>query len=548
MDITIETSLGELVDKLTILDIKKIYISDSDNLFNVRKEFNSLNEVYMKYKNETYDYLFGVLKYINHVIWKDQDLFRSSINSEEKNALCKRIIDYNDRRFKVKNKLNRMSTIKEVKSYNKSNVYVSFDEDIIPKTRYMTTLYDHVTLVAPNVYTRVFIDDPSISVIDKYDGECLKNVTLTDDEKKIFTFVSKISIFTPNIFKYKKEAIKAIESGWISNHGENIHNCERFICSFFNVKYCILTCNGTLAVDCMIKATMMKYPNRNIYIPDNTFISPVNCVLMNYNHDKIHIMKIDELTYNINTSEEYISSLIQNSVVLIVHNLGNIVNIPRLKRMRPDLIFIEDNCEGLLGKYEDKWSGTDSFCSAVSFYGNKTITTGEGGCFITNDEQTYEYIKSFTSHGMSNKRYVHNVLSLNYRMTNIQAAFLIEQLDDIYNIINQRKKIYKYYTQIISNYKILDVYENESNVERAPWIFSVKINKKFDYDKVEHKMEEFGIEIRPVFYDMSVHKHIMLKNKHDIVTMNGIMLPSSINITFDECVFIIKCLIQSISD
>ena len=96
---------------------------------------------------------------------------------------------------------------------------------------------------------------------------------------------------------------------------------------------------------------------------------------MEYKEEQLEIMKINPDTLNIDTNEDYINTLDKNSCVLIVHNLGNIINVPRLKRIRPDLIFIEDNCEGLFGKYEEEYSGCSkySLCSAVSFYANKNF-------------------------------------------------------------------------------------------------------------------------------------------------------------------------------
>ena len=85
---------------------------------------------------------------------------------------------------------------------------------------------------------------------------------------------------------------------------------------------------------------------------------------MKFKKEELEVMKINQMTLNIETNEEYIKSLERNSCVLIVYNLGNIVNVPRLKRLRPDLIFIEDNCEGLFGKYENEYSG----CSKSSLY------------------------------------------------------------------------------------------------------------------------------------------------------------------------------------
>ena len=216
--------------------------------------------------------------------------------------------------------------------------------------------------------------------------------------------MSKISIYEPNVKEYSSSAIKAIESGWISNHGEYIQKSTELLSQTLDVPYVILMSNGTCSTHCLFLSLQFRYPTINrIYVPSNAYIAAWNSLLMVYNQDILSVMKMDENTWNIDTSETYLKSLESNSAVLIVHNIGNIINVPRLKRIRPDLIFVEDNCEGLFGKYESIYSGTspDSLCSSVSFYGNKIITTGEGGAFITNHSDIYEYIKKVYSQGMS---------------------------------------------------------------------------------------------------------------------------------------------------
>ena len=108
--------------------------------------------------------------------------------------------------------------------------------------------------------------------------------------------------------------------------------------------------------------------------------------------------------------------------VLVVHNIGNIVNVPSLKeRFSNDrVIFVEDNCEGFLGSYDGVLSGGASILSSVSFFGNKTLTSGEGGALFTNDDDLYSYLNSVKNQGHASKNYVFDKLGYNYRMTNIQ--------------------------------------------------------------------------------------------------------------------------------
>jgi len=359
-----------------------------------------------------------------------------------------------------------------------------------------------------------------------------------------------IPIYIPYLDKYKNSALIAISTNWISNYGVFVKNAEEKLKKILNVKYCILMNNGTAATHCLLLALKHQYPNiKKIYIPNNVFIAPWNCVLMEYQKENIEVMKTNPLTLNMDTSEEYIKGLEKNSAVLIVHNLGNIVNVPRLKRIRPDIIFMEDNCEGNFGKYEDIYSGTSasSLCSAVSFYANKTLTTGEGGAFFTNDDKVYEYIKSIYSHGMTNVRYIHNKLAYNYRMTNVQAAFLYDQLNDLDHILTLKENLFKNYDKLLEKAlkegKIIKL-ESEENTLSATWMYCIIIHG-IDFKNFELYMNEKLIQVRPFFYDIRKHDHLKdIKVDYSEITNSGIMLPSYPGLKGEQQEYIINFLVE----
>jgi len=267
------------------------------------------------------------------------------------------------------------------------------------------------------------------------------------------------------------------------------------------------------------------------------------------------VMKINKNTLNIETDEQYIMSLDNNAAVMIVHNLGNIINVPRLKRLRPDLVFIEDNCEGLFGKYEGNYTGSVSLCSSISFYGNKTITTGEGGAFLTNDLEIYNFIKNIYSHGMSDVRYVHNNLGYNFRMTNIEAGFLYDQLNDYEHILDLKKHIFKNYDDLlninIKNNKIIKLVA-EKLTENSYWMYTILI-PSIKFNELEKYMEYKNIQIRPIFYDIHTHEHLkdIKKYENDEFTKNitnyGIMLPSYPELTYEQQKYVVSCLNEFIS-
>ena len=354
-----------------------------------------------------------------------------------------------------------------------------------------------------------------------------------------------INIYEPNIDKYKESAINAIKEGWISNHGKFVELANNKLTEITKSNNSILMTNGTCATHCLFLALKFKYPNINkIYVPNNCYIAAWNSLLMVYSIEEIEVMKMNIHTWNVNVDEEYINTLDKNTAVLIVHNLGNIVNVPRLKRIRPDLIFVEDNCEGMLGKYEDTFSGMSesSLCSSCSFYGNKIITTGEGGAFFTQDEEVCNYIKSVYSQGMSDTRYLHNIHAYNYRMTNIEAGFLYDQLNDIENILENKYKIFQNYDHLFKDLVKLgkiDLIKHEENTIYSPWIYALRIvdnTKTIEETCVFFKNN--NIDIRPFFYPINAHEHLKMVENNDetshILNKEIIMIPSSPNITYEQ--------------
>jgi perosamine synthetase len=349
-----------------------------------------------------------------------------------------------------------------------------------------------------------------------------------------------IPIYIPRVFK--ESANQAIESGWISSQGPFIEKAATLLKSKIDMPYVVLLNNGTSATHMLIKALKFKYPTiSKIYAPNNVFVAVWNTILYEYDKNIIEILDMDPKTLNMRTDEEYIISLDKDAAVMIVHNIGNIVNVPRLKRLRPDLIFIEDNCEGLFGKYEGIYSGTSeaSLCSAVSFFANKTITSGEGGAFFTRDKEVYEFIHCSVNHGLSGKKYIYKELGHNYRMTNIQAALLYDQLLNVDGIISDKKRVFERYTKNLKDAVVFPSYEKDT--ECSNWMMVCGLSKP--YETVEKVMISCNIDIRPFFYDIQVHSHLNdIKRVVFETEYTFFMLPSFPDLTNEQIDYISTCL------
>ena len=189
---------------------------------------------------------------------------------------------------------------------------------------------------------------------------------------------------------------------------------------------------------------------------------------------------------------------------------GNIIPINKIQEIRPDLVIVEDNCEGFMGKYNNKFSVTDTLASSISFFANKHITCGEGGAFITNDTEIYNYIFKYTRQGITDIRYKHDIVATNYRINNIQAAILWSQFTFLDEVLLIKKELIKYYKEkmdFLSN--DIEYQKIENGTEHSNWGFGIKIKKGYNsYKEIEQFFKNRNIEIRPLFYDYNVHNHL----------------------------------------
>jgi perosamine synthetase len=188
--------------------------------------------------------------------------------------------------------------------------------------------------------------------------------------------------------------------------------------------------------------------------------------------------------------------------------MGNIINVPMLKRKYKNAIFIEDSCEGIFGTYDGMNAGTASLCSSLSFFGNKNITTGEGGAVIINDPEIYDYLSKLHGQGQTNKRFIHDTLGYNYRMTNVHAALLFGQLELYEEIKNKKIKLFEYYKEKLTNIPGIYFQEEESGCTHSKWMFGVRLEGNKSYEQTKVFFDKHGIETRPLFYPITAHSHL----------------------------------------
>lgn len=327
-------------------------------------------------------------------------------------------------------------------------------------------------------------------------------------------------IYTPDIAPYTASITKAIGDGWISSQGEFVETARNELSKRLGSPYVVLVNNGTSATHLLYKALKFKHPNvKTIYVPDYVFVAVWNCALYEYSSDQIVVLPTDPVTLN----PVFPDTFPPDSALVVVHNIGTVVNVPELKRRHPDLVVVEDCCEAFLETYEGNVTGTAALCGAVSFFGNKLVTTGEGGAWYTNDKEVYDFIYKSCHHGMTSERYVYDVLGYNYRMTNLQAALLVDQLRDIDTILARKRAVRDRYARLFPDWMVSSGLW--MNVLRIPGGISAS------------RLRDDGIDTRPMFYPIHTHAHLqkISASSTPIEHHELLMIPSSPTLTgFDQ--------------
>lgn len=363
--------------------------------------------------------------------------------------------------------------------------------------------------------------------------------------KENIRHIKMIPVYEPFLPKKSlRYAHKALDSTWISNLGEYKDLAKNKLNSILNCKASVLTNNGTTSTHLIYKVLKFKLPNiRNLIVPCNVYVAAWNAMI--FDGDGINLIPVKT---NLNTWNMDIEDLIfeankrspQDTAILVVHNLGGIMNVPSIKRELPEYEIIEDNCEGFLGKYEGVFSGTSCLASSISFYGNKTITSGEGGAIILNSEENLEKIEKTHSQGQSKIRYIHDTLGYNYRMTNVQAAILYGQLEMYDKILSKKKRIFNRYKKNISKNKNIQFQHTENGCENAVWMFAIRIKNNPSYESARLFFQNIGIETRNMFYPMSVHSHLAQyanrskEEEAEALLKEVIIFPSSPSLSTDQ--------------
>lgn len=345
--------------------------------------------------------------------------------------------------------------------------------------------------------------------------------------------------------KELQNVTECILTNWISSQGRFIPLFETKFAKYCNVKYAVATSNGTSALHLALVALGIG-PGDEVIVPALTFIASANCVI--YTASRPVLCDSEEKTWNINPDK--IENLVteRTKAIIPVHLYGHPCEMEKINAIakKHNLLVIEDSAEAIGAEFKGKKTGSLGTVGCFSFYGNKTITTGEGGMMVTNSKDIYEKALILRDHGMSKeRRYFHPVIGFNYRMTNLQAGVGVAQMGKIDKLVEEKREIAKLYNKLLKDTPGLTLPPEEPWAKNTYWMYSLLVEKKFPVsrDELINLLKKKGIETRPFFIPINLMPPYKGYGKFPIaesLSRKGINLPSSPTLKNSDVNYIAK--------
>lgn len=315
---------------------------------------------------------------------------------------------------------------------------------------------------------------------------------------------------------------KCLDTNWVSSAGKFVEDFENAICRYSKAKYAVACINGTSALFIALKLSGVDAGDE-VFVPALTFIAPVNTVrylgaepvfmdcddFMNLDHNKLKEFCKRECKITKDGLRNRRSGRIIKAVIP-VHVFGNPCNMEEIMKVAKEyrLKVIEDATESLgayytEGIYKNRFTGTIGDFGVYSFNGNKIITTGSGGMIITNKKELARKAKYLTNQAKDDPvRSIHNEVGYNFRLTNLQAALGLAQLEKINNFIKVKKRNYKLYKERLEGVRGVEVMGTPEGTNPNYWFYTLVINKEeygMDRERLMTKLERNNVQTRPIW-------------------------------------------------
>jgi len=343
----------------------------------------------------------------------------------------------------------------------------------------------------------------------------------------------------------KKYILEALDTGWISSEGPFVSKFEEEFSKKINRQFGIAVSSGTAALEIAVKALGIGLGDE-VILPTFTIISCVAAVIKT-GAIPIYI-DADPFTWNMNVANIEKRITKKTKAIMAVHLYGLPVDMnPILSIAKKYNLFVIEDAAQMHGQfYRQNPCGSFGDISTFSFYANKQITTGEGGMIVTNSQVIRERCNSLRNLCFQEeRRFFHTEIGWNYRMTNLQAAIGLAQLEQLSKIILKKKQIGSWYNELLKNNSKLNLpLEKTEYAENIYWVFGLVLKDDVDLkvEKIIFNLLENGVGSRPFFYPM--HNQPVLKkyekynnykfSMSEKLSEKGFYLPSGLGLSYSE--------------
>lgn len=341
--------------------------------------------------------------------------------------------------------------------------------------------------------------------------------------------------------------VDCMKTNWISSQGSYVTKFEKQFEHMHQGMKALAVSNGTVALHLAL-ATLGIGTGDEVIVPDLTFAATINAVL--YCNATPVLCDIDPASFCIDLQKAKKLIGPKTKAIIPVHLYGQPCAMDEVKHLASEfgLLIIEDCAEALGSSWNDKLVGTFGDASTFSFFGNKTISTGEGGMVLYSDPEKYSLARRLRDHGMSReKKYWHEDVGFNYRLTNLQAAVGVAQMERFEHIFKRKQKIVSTYDFNFKSIKEIISFP-KSNLKNnvSHWLYTIILDAEIDRDSVMSELLKEGIDTRPVFYPLHsmppyqkfIKSQIFLNSKK--ISYSGISLPTSITMTEEQQMYVIE--------
>jgi perosamine synthetase len=357
-----------------------------------------------------------------------------------------------------------------------------------------------------------------------------------------------IPVYKPSITELEKQYVNdCLDSSWVSSKGKYVNTFEKLFAKKTEVDYSTTVCNGTVALHLALLALGIG-PGDEVIVPTFTYIASVNSIV--YCGATPVFVDSLEKTWQINPEDILNKISSKTKAIMIVHLYGQSCDMDRICKIAKDnnIFLIEDCAEGFGTYYKGKHVGSFGDISTYSFFGNKTITAGEGGMVVTNNETLYRRAVHLKGQGLAEHRqYWHDVVGYNYRMTNIACAIGQAQLERSDELLLKKRKIAQYYNNAFEGTHV-QTHKEQPDTIHSYWMNSVILNcNQEQRDEFRDYLSSKGIDTRPLFYP--VHTMPMYSKKYEMhkvaedISRRGFNIPSYPDLSEDELNYIIDTIL-----